>query len=210
MSPTPPPSTEVCYPSTEACQPSTPTHSYHLSRDQSLQVKTLRLAGHTYQYIAKLLRITKRQVEWAATRSQVTPRHRAGRPRTLTDAQVDELEEYVRTSRVTRQMSYLALATGPFEEWGVSEHVIKRALARRGYSRRIAQAKPPLTDRVMAICLQWANEHVDWELWQWWLILWSDETWVTGGRHRRRWVTRQAREELDPTCVVDKVKKKRG
>ena len=62
----------------------------------------------------------------------------------------------------------------------------------------------------MAICLQWANEHVDWELWQWWLILWSDETWVTGGRHRRRWVTRQAREELDPTCVVDKVKKKRG
>jgi transposase len=57
--------------------------------------------------------------------------------------------------------------------------------------------------------LEWAELHVNWEPWQWWMILWSDETWVTGGRHHRKWVTRKVGEELDPTCVVDKVPKKR-
>jgi hypothetical protein len=33
---------------------------------------------------------------------------------------------------------------------------------------------------------------------------------VTGGRHYRKWVTRNVGEELDPTSVVDKVPKKRG
>ncbi|KAH7132922.1 hypothetical protein EDB81DRAFT_121836 [Dactylonectria macrodidyma] len=38
---------------------------------------------------------------------------------------------------------------------------------------------------------------------QWKRILWSDETWVAGGRHSRMWVTRRTGEEVDPTCVVD-------
>jgi hypothetical protein len=58
--------------------------------------------------------------------------------------------------------------------------------------------------------LEWAEQHVNWELWQWWRVLWSDETWVTGGRHHRRWVTRKVGEELEPTCVIDKVSKKAG
>jgi transposase len=130
-------------------RPSTlpPAHSQHLTRDQRLQVQTLRLAGHTYQYIANLLHITERQVAWAATSNQVTPKHRAGRPRTLTEAQIDELEAYIRSSRPTRQMSYRRLAFGPFEAWGVTEHVIRRALQRRGYARRVARAKPPLNNR---------------------------------------------------------------
>jgi transposase len=107
-------------------------------------------------------------------------------------------------------MSYYQLANGPFEAWGVTEHVIRRALQRRGYARRVAQAKPPLTCDIKDLRLEWAQQHVNWEPWQWWRILWSDETWVTGGRHRRRWVTRKAGEELDPTCVIDKVPKKRG
>jgi len=190
--------------------PSTPPHHRYLSRDERLQCQTLALAGHTHKFIAGLLGVTERQVGYAIASEQVTPAHRSGRPRALTDAQIDELEDYVRSSRATRQISYLRLATDPFAHWGVSEHVIRRALERRGYTRRIARAKPPLTERTMAIRLQWALEHVNWEPWQWYQILWSDETWVTGGRHRRRWVTRKAGEELDPTCVVDKVKKKRG
>jgi transposase len=140
--------------------PSTP-HSRHLSRDERLQVQTLRLASHTYQNIANLLGITERQVAYASTSEQVTPKRRSGRPRTLTDAQVDELEAYIRSSRRTRQMSYRQLAHGPFESWGITEHVIRRALQRRGYTRRVARAKPPLTDDNMKVRLRWAKEHVN-------------------------------------------------
>jgi hypothetical protein len=61
----------------------------------------------------------------------------------------------------------------------------------------------------MKVRLRWAEEHVNWKPWQWWRILWSDETWITGGRHRRRWVTRKVGEELDPNCVIDKVPRRR-
>jgi len=45
---------------------------------------------------------------------------------------------------------------------------------------------------------------------QWYEILWTDETWVTGGRHTRTWVTRRAGEEWDPTCIVEKHQRKKG
>jgi hypothetical protein len=45
--------------------PSTPRHKY-LNRDQRLQIQTLRLAGHTYAFIASLLNFTERQVAYAS------------------------------------------------------------------------------------------------------------------------------------------------
>jgi hypothetical protein len=68
---------------------STPPYSKHLSRDQRLQVQTLRLAGYKYKYIANLLNITARQVAHAATSNQVTPKKRSSCPQTLTDAQIN-------------------------------------------------------------------------------------------------------------------------
>src|SRR5207247_2620495 len=45
---------------------------------------------------------------------------------------------------------------------------------------------------------------------QWESILWTDETWVTGGPYRNVYVTRTKDEELEPTCVYKKVRKKKG
>jgi hypothetical protein len=140
-------------------------------------VQTLAVAGHTHRFIANLLWITERQVGYAIASEHVTPQRRNGRPRTLTSAQIDELEAFVRSSRRTRQISYLALATGPFKAYGVLQHVIQRALQRRGYTRWLACAKPPLTEDTRDLRLGWAELHVNWEPWQWWRILWSDETW---------------------------------
>jgi hypothetical protein len=42
------------------------------------------------------------------------------------------------------------------------------------------------------------------------MILWSDESWVTGGKHRKQWVTRKADEELKDTCVLTKYRKRKG
>jgi transposase len=128
----------------------------------------------------------------------------------LSSDQVDELVWYVQQSRATRQMSYLALAIGPFSHWEVGEYTIRYTLKSRGFTRCIALAKPPLSQKNKDIRFEWAKDHVDWTLDQWWTILWSDETWVTDGRHRRKWVTRRVSEELNDTCLVDKIKKKRG
>lgn len=80
--------------------PSTPTYPrrQYLSRDERLQVQTLALAGHTHKSIATLLKITERQVSYAIASEKVTPEHHSGRPRTLSDAQLDELETFIRSS----------------------------------------------------------------------------------------------------------------
>jgi hypothetical protein len=50
--------------------PSTPQHK-RLTRDQRLQVQTLRLAGHTYEKITQLLDITQRQAQYAVLTERV-------------------------------------------------------------------------------------------------------------------------------------------
>jgi hypothetical protein len=107
-------------------------------------------------------------------------------------------------------MSWLALSPGPFSYWKVSEHTIRYAIRSRGFTLYLALAEPPLSEANKAIRLRWALYQVNWTTEQWWKILWSDETWVTGGRHKRKWVTRRVGEELDDTCLVDKVRKRRG
>ena len=190
-------------------QPSTPRHRY-LTRDECIQARALRRAGHTYVFIANQLNCTARQATYAVTRDQITPKKREGRPPRLSDAQVDELEAYVRSSRSSRQLSYIQLAEGPFSHWGVGQYTIRSALRRRGYYHRVAHAKPPLTELNRQIRLTWALAHINWQPSQWWEILWSDETWITGGRHRKVWITRKAGEELDDTCLVEKLRKRQG
>ncbi len=94
--------------------------------------------------------------------------------------------------------------------WDVSESTIRKALRKEGFSRHIAQRKPPISEvnRLARLC--WAWEHVDWTREQWNSILWTDETWVTAGKHTRIWVTRAPWEEWDPTCILDRVPRRQG
>ncbi|KAI6248813.1 hypothetical protein HI914_02569 [Erysiphe necator] len=112
-----------------------------LTRDQRLQVLTLSQFGHKQKDIAQRLGITIDQVKKVVSSGLVSPRKSSGRPFKLSSAQVDELEEFVRSSREKRQMSYLELATN-FPQWSVGEDAIRNALRRRGYERQIAQNKP--------------------------------------------------------------------
>ena len=63
-------------------------------------------------------------------------------------------------------MSWLALAQH-FSEWNVSEYPIRYALSGAGYTRRVALAKPPLSQQNKDRRLQWAKDHVNWERWRW-------------------------------------------
>jgi len=59
-------------------------------------------------------------------------------------------------------MSWAALANH-FSEWNVTEYPIRHALCTAGYTRRIALAKPPLSQQNKDIRLAWAEKHIRWE-----------------------------------------------
>ena len=196
-----------------------PPHRDELTRDQRIQIITLREAGFKYEQIrAYFLKkdppidISFRQIQYAINQGRPTPQKKGhvGRHLSLSEEQVDELEIFVCSSRTNRFLSYFQLSNGPFCHWEVSQDIIRKALKRRGYSRCLARQKPPLSDVNQRKRLAFALEHEHWTIQDWSAILWTDETWVTGGRHRRQWVTRKAGEELHPDCLLQKIPRRRG
>ncbi|RPA78956.1 hypothetical protein BJ508DRAFT_200594, partial [Ascobolus immersus RN42] len=180
----------------------------HLSRDLRMQVHTLRSIGWTHKEIANKLKCSVSQVQYTLT-GPVTPKKRKGRPGKLSEDRVDELVLFVTGSREGRRMTYLELSMY-FSEWDVSDSAIRRALTKRGFRRRVALKKCPISEQNRRKRLEWAQMHVHWTEEQWGRVLWTDETWVTPGRHRKTWVTRRPGEELDPTCLVDRIQRMRG
>ena len=75
---------------------------------------------------------------------------------------------------------------------------------KEGFARRITWRKPSISEKNRLLRLAWAHEHLNWTKEQWQTILWNDETWVNGSRHKPVWVTRRAHEALNPTCVISR------
>ena len=179
-----------------------------LTRDQRRDVLLLHSIGWSYSQIHKHTAYSIDQIGRACRADRPTPRKRSGRPPLLTQAQVEELVEFVCASAPNRRMSFSKLAE--VMDFGVKKDAIRTALLREGFHRRLAMRKPPITEKNRKIRKAWALEHVNWTMAQWYEILWTDETWITGGRHTRTWVTRRPGEEWDPTCVVEKHQRKKG
>jgi transposase len=181
-----------------------------LTRDQRIRVQAYRDDNWSYPDIAAKLNISERQVRHVIDTARATPKKRTGRPPVLSDADVDELITYISQSRGHRQLSFQSLADGPFAHWQRGPYAIRSALRKRGYRRYRARAKPPLSAANKERRLAWALEHREWTPDQWASILWTDETWVTGGHHYRPYVTRRKDEEIHESCVVDKLQRRRG
>ena len=117
-----------------------------LSRDQRRDIQLLRSIGWKYDAICKHLefRPTKHQVRKACS-SRPTPTKRVGRPPVLTQAQIEELVEFVYASTKNRRMSYEKLASTL--NFGVKKDAIRTALAPEGFYRRLAMRKPPISDK---------------------------------------------------------------
>ncbi|POS84077.1 hypothetical protein EPUL_004292 [Erysiphe pulchra] len=77
--------------------PSTPQKK-QLPRDQSLLIYGLRDAGKSHDEIASQLKISLRQVGHALRRGKVTPKERNGRSPILSSEDVDEIENFVKSS----------------------------------------------------------------------------------------------------------------
>jgi hypothetical protein len=194
-------------------RPSTPPGAtFEMTRDQRIEARTLHAIGWKYIDIVKFFQakqqpLSYRQVNYACN-TKATPTKRSGRPTLLTPGQIDQLIEFISQSKEHRRMPFwkVAIEIG----FGVGEHTIRRTLARAGYTRHIALRKPPISETNRKLRLAFAHEHLSWTDEQWDAILWSDETWVTPGRHRPTYVTRNKWEELDPTCILDNPRKKKG
>ena len=75
--------------------PSIPHHTKHLSRDQRLQIQTLRKVGFKLKEINEALGFSFYQIQNACRASRPTPKKRSGRPPVLDHEQVDEIELFI-------------------------------------------------------------------------------------------------------------------
>ena len=75
------------------------------------------------------------------------------------------------TSRITRQEAYIQLG----DLFQVSPSAIRSTLRKRGYVRRIALRKLPISEKNKTQRLEWAHEHRHWTEEQWSRVLWPDE-----------------------------------
>jgi len=191
-------------------RPKGSTGTKQLSTEERQRIRTLYFDGYLSQsLIQERTGFTKAQIQTAIRANDATASRSSGRPATITPQQEEELVEFVCGSKRNRRMGYLELSMALFAGM-LGMYVIKRALYRLGFRRRIARRKPPLSEKNQRLRVAWAEEHKNWTFEQWAEILWTDETWVTGGHHRRQYVTRRQGEEWDETCIVERHQRKHG
>lgn len=181
-----------------------------LTTEERTRVRTLYFDGQFK--IAKIQQITgytRSQIRYTIAAEDAAVKPRSGRPTILSQAEEDELLGFICASKENRRMSFLQLSQSLFQKrFGM--WAIKNTLYRLGFRRRVARKKPPISEINRQKRLQWALEHKDWPEEKWMQILWTDETWVTGGSHCKQFVTRRNHEEWDPTCIIEKYQRKGG
>ncbi|KAL8942062.1 MAG: hypothetical protein Q9216_001874 [Gyalolechia sp. 2 TL-2023] len=102
-----------------------------LSRDQRLQIHTLRKAGHTVEFIVDFFKpdkVTYRQVYYACTQPIESQKHRCGAKPKLDETTRHRIKELINQSAGARPMTYREVAKEL--QLDVSENTIARALAK--------------------------------------------------------------------------------
>lgn len=150
-----------------------------------------------------------RQIQYTCQHNKATPQHKkSGRKGKLADWEVDRIINYLRTSRQTRQMTAQQITQHFYPEGEIHWRTIKKALNKRGMKRHVALRKPKLSDENKRARLEWCLTRQHWGPEDWSRVLWSDETWISTGKHRKTRVWRFSDEALNDSYLVDKIKKK--
>ncbi|KAI0999478.1 hypothetical protein K3495_g8719 [Podosphaera aphanis] len=166
------------------------TRASYLSRDQRFEILALYGTGFTYKQIATQLRVTYSQVKKTVQSGRASPKLRTGRIPKLSPNQIDQLEEFICSSREARQCSYLELSVH-FSSWAAGESAIRSALKGRGYSRCLPRRSPLLSENHMMARKVWAEQRLQWQEQEWSQVFWSDETWINDGPIMPSYVTRK-------------------
>ena len=159
------------------------------------------------QRIATAVNSSKGVISRVIARIEAEPHtpQRVGRPPIITTRKRQRLIDKLATDAQSRRLRLDYLAH--FE--GIPGHLntIRTALAKEGYYRRIARAKPWLTPKHMAARLEWCLEHVNWSDRQWLSVLWTDEASFRCGYFGQVYITRQAGEEFHKDCLIARFRK---
>ena len=117
-----------------------------LSRDQRRDCQLLHSIGWSYSQIRTYTSYTIRQIQLACKpMSRATPQKRTSRPPVLTQAQIEELVEFVCASATNQRMSFQKLTE--VLNFRVKKQAIRSALIREGFYRRLAIRKPPISEK---------------------------------------------------------------
>lgn len=93
---------------------------------------------------------------------------------------------FVESSAEARQMTYGEL--GHYLGLVCSNRTIARTLNNSGFRRCVAVSKPFLSEAHKAKRLRWALEHQDWDIEDWYRVIWTDESAMRIGGPQRLWV----------------------
>jgi transposase len=124
---------------------------------------------------------------------------RVGRPKKLSDAQVDVIIEYLSENYEHHYLDYNHLVLEL--KLNVTATTLQQRLHQRGYFRCVACQKPYLTAVQVLARFFWAITHIFWTA-EWLKVLWSDEvTFLVGGRTVKQRVIRKRGERTCPTYI---------
>ncbi|KAK8086072.1 transposable element tc1 transposase [Apiospora phragmitis] len=162
----------------------------HLTNDDRQRIRTLYFEGNkTKAEIHDIAVFSIDQIKTAIKAPSSNVAKRSGRARVLSREQEKELVSFVTSSKEGRRASFLQLSVILFQS---------------------LFGKPPISETNRQKRLARALEHKDWTPEQWARVLWTDDTWITGGHHRKQYVTRRLGEEWDPTCIIERYQRKHG
>jgi transposase len=189
--------------------PKTLVKGLELTRDDRLKIQTLYLtAGWSKDDIALQLNVSLAQIQYALSHRLTPQKQRSGRRPLLGLRERKQLIQWVCASSYNRRVPWHEIPA--ILGWDCKVYAIQTAFKIEGFSRRSALKKPKLTIKGADIRLQWGLEHRNWTLEQWEEILWTDESWVQPGCHKKVKVTRRPDEALHRDCIEEKVQRRIG
>ena len=181
----------------------------NLTRDQKRDIKSAASWGvSTLEMLKRWPQLSRQQIQRVLD-TPITPKKPSGRPLVLGPNERAILIDFVCQSKRHRRMTYVELVK-EFKHFGWGYMAIEAALQKEGFNRRWAMRKPPISEKNRLLRLQFARQYQHWTFRDWCKFLWSDETWVKYGRHRKTRVLRRPGEEWQKDCVEEKVQRKKG
>jgi len=128
----------------------------------------------------------------------------AGRKPAITDEVRERLVTRATLNAAHRRMTYQEIAR--LEGVQAGRKALMAAFKKESYGRRVATAKPLLTEKQKQARLAWATEHVDWKPEQWARVVWTDECTFSTAGFGRTYVTRRPDEKYDVSCCIPKLR----
>jgi hypothetical protein len=114
---------------------------------------------HSNTEIIQRFIITQRQLNYIIQAARPIPRKYTGRHYKLKDPKINILIAYIVSSARTRRISFKDLAKDPHLNLNYSTNTIKNTLYKRGYHRRLARYKPPISKKNRILRLEFTHEH---------------------------------------------------